>query len=129
MQDKFSYTYNAPTQTERREIENIRNQYKTSEFDTDKLKELRQLNRKAKLLPVIIGILIGVLGFFVFNFGIYMILKMDLFAYGIVVNVVGFICIVAAYFVYGFILKKTKKKYADKILALSDELLSESTQD
>ena len=42
---------------------------------------------------------------------------------GIVIGVVGIAMVSANYFIYRAMLNARKRKYADKILALSDELL------
>jgi len=50
----------------------------------------------------------------------------DMFALGIVVGCVGIAVCIANYFIYKAVLKARKKKYGEKIVELSGELLNEA---
>ncbi len=122
--DKFSYTYAAPTEGERREIEEIRKQYCADEGEEDKLSRLRRLNARVKNTAMCAALSCGVSGVLIFGLGMSLTLAFGQFAAGIVVAVVGVIPMVLANPLYNFVLKKCKAKYGEEILRLSDELLN-----
>lgn len=124
----FHYTYSAPTQEERREIMSIRKRYEESEEKEDKLKKLRKLHAKVTTVPQCLAITLGVVGVLLFGFGLTMILEWDIFVWGVVVSVVGFIPVILAHPVYQALIKRNKNKYKDEILRLSDELLNEEQE-
>lgn len=123
--NKFSFTYSAPTSEERKEIENIRNSYLTTcSSSGDKLQQLRKLDRKVKTLPNIISLAFGIVGILIFGLGLSMILEWRLLTFGIIVSIIGIVPIIFAYPIHKFLTKLLKNKYSTQILKLSEELLN-----
>ena len=69
MADKFNYTYTAPTESERREIEEIRRQYAADGQTDDKLKRLRRLDKLVNFPPRIAAGLTIAAGVLIFGAG------------------------------------------------------------
>ena len=111
--DKFSYTYSAPTEAERREIESIKRQYKS------------ELHSKVVGTATAVSLAIGIIGTLVFGFGLALVLELGAPVIGIIIAAVGVLPIVAAFPMYNHILKKGKMRYGDEIIRLSDEILGE----
>ena len=122
--DKFSYTYSAPNEAERREIESIKKQYTGEPKQADKLEQLRRLNKLVTLPPLILSIIIGVTGTLVLGAGMTMVLEWDIIIWGVLVGLLGILIAATAYPVYKAVLKRNKKKYGQQIIALSNELLN-----
>ena len=123
--NKFCYTYSAPTETERREIESIRKEYMVSEVREDKLERLRKLNARVKNISVSIAVSLGIFGSLLFGFGMSLSLVWENYVIGILVSAVGIIPIVLANPVYNAVLKRCKATYGEEIVRLSEELLDE----
>lgn len=124
MEDKFSYTYSAPSEEERAEIESIRRGYVYEEHTRTDLEKLRALDKKVKNPPMIVSLTIGITGALILGLGMAMVLEWALYVWGIVVGVVGGISVGLAYPVYKRILSKQKRKYGKEILELSNKLLN-----
>lgn len=126
--DKFSYTYSAPTEEERREIEEIRRVYTAAEpRKENKLERLRALHQRAQRPALIAALSLGIAGVLLFGLGMSMTLVWDLFAGGTAVAAAGLAAAIAARPVFGALLKRGKRKYGAEILRLTDELLQEKT--
>lgn len=123
--NKFRYKYSAPTENERREVEEIQKQYLTDGCGDDKLMRLRKLNARVKNISMCVSLSCGVIGLLLFGAGMSLVLAFENVAAGIVVSVVGLFPMAAAHPVYNFVLKKCKKKYGEEILRLSEEILNE----
>ncbi len=123
MMEKFEYTYVAPTEEERKEIDGIRRQYE--ERGSDKLERLRALHNKVKNLPTAVALILGVVGSLLFGLGMAMILEWSVYLWGIVIGAVGGVLMGIAYPVRAHLLKKGKEKHGEEILRLSKELLGE----
>ena len=122
---EFNYTYKAPTEEERREIESIKRQYEEPKTEEGKLERLRKLNNYVNGQATALALVSGVLGLLIFGLGLTMVLEWSLLIWGIVVMVVGIPPMVVAYPLYNKILKRNKERYGKEILRLSEELLSE----
>lgn len=109
---------------QQRYADKIRRQY--AEHETTKMDRLRELDRKVKLPAQIFACIFGVVGALVLGAGMCLAMKVigDMMAFGIVLGVVGIGIAVANYFIYSAILKARKRKYAEQVIALSDELLN-----
>ncbi len=128
--DKFTYTYSAPTREERREIEDIRRAYMPEEDRGEEpLARLRALNERAKRPAVIAGLTLGVAGVLIFGLGMSMSLVWEMLAGGIAVAAVGIAAAAAARPVYSALLRRGKAKYGAEILRLTDELLGDEKTD
>jgi hypothetical protein len=128
MSNKFSYSYSAPTEEERREIASIRKDYLVHEQGDSKLERLRKLDKKVKTSPVILSVCLGVVGILVFGLGISLCLEWGIYVWGILLAVLGCVPMVFAYPVYKWLLAKNKAKYGEEIIKLSEELLNEDKQ-
>lgn len=125
MSKKFEYSYSAPTEAERKEIESIKKQYMAEEKreETD-MEKLRRLDAKVKNMPTMYALIVGIFGTLLFGLGLAMVLEWEMMLWGIVVMVIGAIPAGLAYPIYQFTLKEGKKKYGAEILELSEKLLS-----
>lgn len=123
--EKFEYTYTAPTQEERREIESIRRQYQSAGKKDDKLERLRRLNRRVHLPPVVYSVLLGVAGTLIMGAGMSLSLVWNLLFCGIPIGLAGIAIAACAHPLYKFLLKRGKRRYGQEILDLSGELLND----
>ena len=125
MEENFNYTYTAPTEAERREIESIRNAYLPQGEETNKLKRLISLDKKVNNTAKAVAISIGVVGLLIFGLGMSMVMEWAIYVWGVVVALVGFAVMAVAYPVMRLTLNKLKQKYGKEILQLSEELLND----
>lgn len=122
MNERFSYTYTAPTEAERKEIEHIRKKYQT-ESERGTLEQLKALDNKVHRFPTALALSLGVAGTLLFGLGFALILEWKQLILGACVSLVGIVPVALAYPVYRYHLAKGKKKYGEEILALSEKLL------
>ena len=120
---EFNYTYTAPTERERREIESIRKQYQDPEKSMSKIERLRTLDARVKNTANAVALVVGIVGTLIFGVGLCLILEWSQLLWGIVVVAVGAVPTGLAYPLYTMVLKASKKKYGEEILRLSEELL------
>ena len=113
------------------EKEKIVNQIKEGYEPKTKTKydELIALNRRVELPAYIFAYTFGVIASLVLGLGMCLAMQVigtgALFmALGIVIGVIGIALVSANYPIFLAIMKSRKKKYAEKVIALSDELLS-----
>lgn len=121
---KFSYTYSAPTEEERREIESIRSEYSRDER-SEKLERLRRLNARVKNVSMCVALTLGIAGLLVFGLGMAMILEWGILVEGVAVAAVGALPMAGAAPAYNLVLRHEKQKYGPEIVRLSEELLGE----
>ena len=126
--NKFKYSYSAPTELERREIESIKKNYEGGDSESSKLSRLRKLDAFVNNSAMAAGISIGVIGLLIFGLGMSLILEWQIYLWGIVLAALGAVPIAAAYPLYKFVLNRNKKKYGSEILSLSKELLGENVE-
>ena len=123
----FSYTYSAPTEEERREIEGIRSAYLPPSAREDKLERLRRLDSRVRSIPAAAAITTGVFGVLIFGGGLSLCLVVPATAakaaVGVVLSVAGAAAMALAKFVHSRISRRMKAKYGREILKLSEELL------
>ena len=120
--EKFRYTYSAPTEAERGEIERIRDAYRT-DAGAEKLARLKKLDKRVKNSAVIAALTLGILGFLLFGLGMSMTLAWGQYAGGIAGAVAGAVPMALAAPAHAAVLKRGKKKYGAEIVRLSEELL------
>lgn len=124
--DKFDFTYAAPTEEERREIEGLRREYCAESNKQNALERMRRLNRKARLPAEIAAVVLGVAGVLTFGAGLAM--SLEAIGGGVIAgSVLGVAGIAIVFFIrkiYRAILKKRKEKYGREIVDLADRLLS-----
>ncbi|MDE7330158.1 MAG: dihydropteridine reductase [Clostridia bacterium] len=98
-----------------------------------RLDELKELDGKVKLPPMIISISIGIIAALVLGVGMCLAMKViganvlsdtAIMALGVVIGCAGIALCIANYFIYKVILASRKRKYGAQILAISDELLN-----
>ena len=126
--NKFSYSYAAPTERERQEVESLRKEYLAEKKETDKMTRLRMLDGKVKNPPQIMALTLGIVGTLIFGGGMAMILEAGQPIWGTLVSLIGIVPLAFAYPVYKKILKKQKEKYRAEILQLSEEILNENKE-
>lgn len=122
---KFTYSYSAPTEDERREIDDIKREYLPK--SESKLDKLKKLDAKVKRLPKIASIITGVAGILVFGLGLTMVLEWQIYVDGVIVAGLGALLMCAAYPLYLSLYGYGKRKYGAEIVKLSDELISGKT--
>lgn len=113
---------------ERKLAERVRAAYAPQSDEASKLEQLQQLDRAARRPAEIFAYTFGIVGALVLGIGMCLAMEVigSLMPLGIVIGVVGIAMVVSDYFFYRMILKSRKKKYAEKIVSLSDELLEVS---
>lgn len=90
-----------------------------------KFDELKKLDSKVKTPPTALAYVLGILGALVMGVGMCIclgVLVKDLLPVGVVVGVVGIAMMIANVFIYKKFLSTRKKKYAESIIKLADEL-------
>lgn len=124
----FTYSYSTE---EQEEIRRIRARYRKETSREQKMRELRELDQKSTSAATAAGISVGIMGTLMMGGGMSIALKMtaSFLALGIILGLLGIVVIILAYPVYRKVLERTKKKYADRILQLTDELLDEGGRD
>lgn len=113
--------------TQTNTIETIRNDY--VKHETTKFEQLKALDKKVRRPAKVFAYLFGSLGAIVFGTGMCLAMKV-IFAQlpfvmpvGIAVGLVGIAMVSTNYPIYKKALDSRKRKYANEVLALSDELL------
>ena len=110
-------------------VQKIRTQY--TEKDPSRLDELKKLDAEVKRPANVFAYVFGSVGAVIMGSGMSLVMT-DLgdvlgmgepMVPGIVIGVAGMAMAIANYPMYKNILNSRKKKYADKIIALSDELM------
>ncbi|MBQ8684988.1 MAG: hypothetical protein IJ514_02305 [Clostridia bacterium] len=124
-EEAFSYTYTAPTERERREVEEIRRKYQPVEQTQSDMQRLQTLDNKVNLPPMAYALSLGVIGTLIFGLGLTLILEWSKPVLGTLVALLGVLPIALAYPVHRRSLRKRKEKYAAEILALSEKILGE----
>ena len=124
----FSYTYSAPTEEERREIEGIRSAYMPPSLRDGKMERLRELDSRVRNMPSAAAIAVGVVGLLIFGGGLSLCLveySAAKLVAGIVLCAAGIAAMLLAKPVHSRISRRMKAKYGQEILKLSEELLGE----
>ncbi len=111
------------TMQENKKVEEIQAQYLPKE--RTKVDELKGLDRKVRRPAEIFAYTFGSVGALVLGTGMCLAMKIigNLMPLGIAVGVVGIAMVSANYFLYEKLLKSRKKKYAQEVCALSNEIL------
>ena len=122
---KFTYTYRTPTQEERREIENIRNQYTGAKENPPTLQRLRRLDRRVQSFPRTAAVLIGIVGILIFGAGLALTIEYEIYLAGIILGAAGIVLMGINVPLYRIIYRYQYRKYGDEIVRLAEELLHE----
>lgn len=119
--EKFSYTYSARQQEE---ILAIRQKYLPPV--EDKMEQLRKLDRQTNLPGIIAAIIVGLIGTVLFGVGLCCVTIEsweNYFVPGIFIGLVGLLLMIAAVPLNSILTKYMRKRMAEKVLAITDELL------
>lgn len=114
-------------------VQQIRTQY--TEKEHTQLDELKKLDREVKRPANVFAYTFGSIGAIIMGSGMSLVmtdigasLGMDnTMVPGIVIGVVGMIVAIINYPIYKKILGSRRKKYADKIIAMSDKIMKDYT--
>lgn len=118
-QKAFSITYSIKTTDE---LDAIKKKY-TPQQTTEKLKELRFLDKKVELIPVLISIIVGIIGSKLIVLGSIGLIKEFFSAVpGAIILLSGLMIIAANPFFHTVIYNAVKKHYTAKILSLVEEI-------
>ncbi len=112
-------------QIEKKYVESVRDSY--APHEETKLEKLRKLDAKVHLPATVFSIIFGVIGALVLGTGMCLAMEIigNLMPLGVAVGIVGIAMVSVNYFIYKAILRSGKKKYADEVIALSNDLLNE----
>ena len=111
-------------------VQKIRTQY--TEKEHTGLDDLRELDKKVKRPANVFSYIFGSIGAIVMGAGMSLVmtdiaeqirLGIDPMLPGILVGIVGMFMVIINYPIYKGILGARRKKYADKIIALSDKIM------
>lgn len=119
--EKFSYTYSARQQEE---ILAIRQKYLPPV--EDKMEQLRKLDRQTNLPGIIAAIVVGLIGTVLFGVGLCCVTIESweiYFVPGIFIGLVGLLLMIVAVPLNSILTKYMRKRMAEKVLAITDELL------
>lgn len=123
--NKFAFTYSAPTKDEREEIEDIRKNYLPISSKQEKLSKLKKLDAKVKNIPMIGGLSLGIIGILIFGLGMTFVLEWGILVWGVILSIVGLVPMALAYPIYKKIKTILTSRHREEILKLSEELLNE----
>lgn len=112
---------------ERQYAQAVRAEYAPKSEETNRLEQLKALDGAVRRPAAIFAYTFGILGALVLGVGMCLAMEVigSLMPLGVVAGVVGIAMVSANYFLYRRILNARKRKYAGKIIALSDELLAD----
>ncbi len=108
-------------------VENIRSQYEPKSEQMTKLEQLQNLDKKVRRPAFVFSYIFGAVGTLVLGTGMCLAMKViaNMVPLGIAVGIIGIAMVTANYFIYRAILARRKKKYAQSVMQLSDELLNQ----
>ncbi len=112
-------------------VQKIRSEY--TQREPGRLEELKALDKKVKRPANVFAYVFGSIGAVIMGSGMSLVMTDigavigmgDTMIPGIVIGVAGMVMAIVNYPIYKGILNSRKKKYADKIIALSNELMAE----
>lgn len=126
-ENKFVYSYSAPTAEERAEIESIRRSYRREA--PDGMERLRLLDKAARRPAAWCSRVLGACGIALFGGGLALVFEANALLSGSLLAAAGAAFMAAAYPVYKLLFSRGKKKYGAEILRLSEEILHEKRED
>ena len=109
---------------EKEYVRNIKKNYEEKE-DSNLIK-LKKLDRKAKLPSIIFGYTFGIIGALIMGFGMSIIfgsILSNMLVLGYIFGVLGLLLISINYPIYKSIYNKSKNKYRNDIIELSNAIL------
>ena len=113
-------------------VQKIRTQY--TEKEHTQLDALKELDKKVKRPANVFAYIFGSIGAIIMGSGMSLVMTEigsmigvdNEMILGIVVGVIGLIMVIINYPIYSGILGSRREKYADEIIALSDEIMQEN---
>ena len=117
-----NFSYSSPNSEERRWIESIRREYLPQDEHDAKLAEIKKLHKKAKKIPSIIAVCIGIFGTLILGIGMTLTLEWNQMIAGIIVGIFGMVIMLLTYPLYQFMKTRGKNKYGERIVKLADEI-------
>lgn len=110
-------------------VQKIRTQY--TEKEHTQLDELKELDEKVKRPATVFAYIFGAISAIIMGCGMSLVMTdigaqlgmAETMAPGVIIGVIGLALAIVNYPIYNGILNSRKKKYADKIIALSDKLI------
>ena len=114
-------------------VQKIRTQYMEKSAEQNQLDLLRELDAEVKRPANIFGYVFGSIGAIIMGAGMSLVMTDigvqlgigDGMVPGIIVGIVGMLMTLVNYPIYSNILVSRKEKYADRILKLSDKIMTE----
>jgi len=102
----------------------IRDNYVAKE--TTKIDELKMLDKRVRKPVTVFSCVFGIIGSLVLGTGMCFAMKVigDLMILGIAIGLVGILMVSTTYFIHNGIMASRKRKYADKIIELSDSIIN-----
>lgn len=121
MQDeKFTYSYSPSRNSE---VDRIAAKYTSvSQKPDSDLDRLRRLDRQAELPGTAAGIAVGLFGVLILCIGIGLVVSFDHLIIGLIVGVTGLMIAAAATPVSRMVTKRSRARYRDEILKLSEKI-------
>ena len=118
----FTYTYSAK---EQEEIKRIRGKYTPPTKEEASMEQLRRLDASSTWSAAVVSLAVGIVSALVLGIGMscIMVWGNELFIPGVFIGVVGIVGVIAAYPIYGHMVKRKKEILAPEIMRLSDELM------
>ena len=112
-------------------VQKIRTQY--TEKEHTKLDELKELDSKVKRPANVFAYIFGSIGAIIMGSGMSLVMTdigemigiSDAMTPGILTGIVGMFILIVNYPIYKKVLSSRRKKYADKIIEISDKLMQE----
>ena len=119
------YTYQA-TERDQKRAESIRRQYVSRE--ENKMEQLQKLDSKVKLPGKIVGGILGVIGALIMGTGMSLVMVWGNMTMGLAFSIPGLAVLLLAFLVCYLITGSRKKKYADKIIRLSNDVVKKKEE-
>lgn len=112
-------------------VQEIRTQYTAKSSEESNLDALRKLDAKAKRPANVFGYVFGSIGAIIMGAGMSLVMTdigamlgiSNTMPLGIAIGIVGMVMTIVNYPIYKAILTSGKKKYADRILSLSEKIM------
>lgn len=112
-------------------VQEIRTQYTAKSNEESNLDALRRLDAKAKRPANVFGYVFGSIGAIIMGAGMSLVMTdigamlgiSNTMPLGIAIGIVGMVMTIVNYPIYKAILTSGKKKYADRILSLSEKIM------
>ena len=129
MDNKFEYTYSAPTAEERKYLESIKRDYIGGGASPSTIDKIRALDNKIKSTATAVSLSLGIVGLLIFGGGLSLaILGVTPFelVLGVVIGLIGDAVIAVAYPIHKWLLKHGREKHKGEMEELFAQLDSEN---